>query len=487
MVGSIGSDLFVAPLALLPCCGLVSRSVVGLSAVSMCGRVAQSHTAVASAARVLGVPESRIPPPPSRDGALAKEASGTASTTHTEIEASSALGSVEEAAGPEGRSAAAASYEWRDNYNLSPGMQAYVVFNDHHGHGTTTTPTTMTKPKTPGTTTSAGTPPRSSTASDPGAIPPSPPPSLSSLRVDLKTWGLVTRGGTPHAPLKANDLSLHFANRMFNARTDTLWERPTFSSLVGAGQTCVVALDGFFEWKAAASKAAAVKKQPYFVHRRPCLLLAGLWTRVPTGRTIDHESPGGGDGLSEPYLDTFTILTTDVSPALKWLHTRMPVVLDDAHAREWLMLRPGSSTHRRRDLVKRLVERTRDVDVQWHPVTPLMSSLKFRSIEAVRPLPPPKTLAAFFRPKGAAATNDAVAASPPARNDSSDGALAPAATSLPTLPALLPLPPTRPAPAAPTPPAKRRRVGTIDAFFVKRESPAKKNSHSPTTAPPRTP
>jgi putative SOS response-associated peptidase YedK len=235
------------------------------------------------------------------------------------------------------------------------------------------------------------------------------------------------------------------------ARSDTLYQKATFSKLVNTGKTCLIALDGFFEWKqeSVVGNSKAKKKQPYFVYRkkkltngsrgvdaestattatleqepchRPFLLMAGLWTRVSTGRT------------DTKMLDTFTIITTEACPCLEWLHTRMPVfVWDDDLARQWL-LNPSqrvyqqivkqakattsspstttssssssssSSTTPQQQKQQQQVDSNGDRFLDWHAVTTEMSKTKFRSADSIKPLPKPKTVKSFFATAAAAA------------------------------------------------------------------------------------
>jgi putative SOS response-associated peptidase YedK len=182
---------------------------------------------------------------------------------------------------------------------------------------------------------------------------------------------------------------------MYNARTDTLFEKPTFSKLAFQKKSCVVALDGYFEWKASPLAGGKGKKQPYFVHPTPSpngneeklagldpgyLLMAGLWTSVPTGLS------------DEPYLDTFTILTTEACKQIEWLHHRMPVCLWDLElARKWLQ-DPSPSVHKAIDAAAK----SYNEGFAWYMVTTDMSSVKFRGIEAIKEKKPPKPVTAFF-------------------------------------------------------------------------------------------
>jgi putative SOS response-associated peptidase YedK len=351
----------------------------------MCGRTAQTYQAVTVAARALGVPETSLPkppppPPPRSAEAHAREGGAQSSLIETNDAASHRPNQTPRPQ-PQQQEQLRKSYEWHDNYNLSPGMDAYVFYKDNAG-------------------------PSSSSSSS---------SSSSQLKCDLKRWGLIPRGGTPAAPIDTTRMASHFALHMFNARTDTLLEKPTFARLLKMGKTCVIAVDGFYEWKESRQLSNKNRKQPYFVHRHPYLLVAGLHTRVPTG------AQGARDAQ---VLDTFTILTTEVSEPLQWLHTRMPVLLDDAAALLWLdePHRNGGrrwTPQRHAEALGRIEHVARHgVHVQWHPVTPQMSSLKFRSSEATRPVKETKSIASFFA--SATCTSAAASGTPPKRRRGDD-------------------------------------------------------------------
>ena len=106
---------------------------------------------------------------------------------------------------------------------------------------------------------------------------------------------------------------------MFNARSENVEKSPAFRGPFRS-QRCVVPITGFYEWVNRNGQ-----KQPYMVHspENHGLLLAGLWD-------CWH------DPETEDPLESFTILTTNVVPALKFLHHRQPVMLDQSSAREWM-------------------------------------------------------------------------------------------------------------------------------------------------------
>lgn len=133
--------------------------------------------------------------------------------------------------------------------------------------------------------------------------------------MDRYRWGLV--------PSWANDLS--FGARTTNARAETVATKPSFRSAFRS-RRCIVPADGYFEWKTTVGEV----KQPYyfFRHDNAPLGFAGLWERFDL-----HHAPQG-----EPRsILTCTIITTAASLDVEAIHSRMPLILEDAEAWErWL-------------------------------------------------------------------------------------------------------------------------------------------------------
>ena len=129
---------------------------------------------------------------------------------------------------------------------------------------------------------------------------------------------------------------------MFNARSETIYEKKSFSGLINGHQTCVLAVDGYYEWTNSQSPYDK-RKQPYFVCNKKKtipLLLAGLWTTVKTGKQIQNQLT---ERMQDETITTFTILTTDAHPNYTWLHPRQPIMLWNTQiALQWL-LRPTHS------------------------------------------------------------------------------------------------------------------------------------------------
>jgi putative SOS response-associated peptidase YedK len=120
-------------------------------------------------------------------------------------------------------------------------------------------------------------------------------------------WGLI--------PSWADDPAL--GNRMINARSDTVADKPAFRHAFKA-KRCLIVADGFYEWMKLDGR-----KQPHFIHLkddRP-FAFAGLWDRWDKG--------------GEP-IESCTIITTDANELMAPIHDRMPVIIPKADYDLWL-------------------------------------------------------------------------------------------------------------------------------------------------------
>lgn len=82
-------------------------------------------------------------------------------------------------------------------------------------------------------------------------------------------------------------------------------------------------------------------------------------------------------GLYDQWMDdrgevmhSFSILTTDITPKLQWLHTRMPVILTPNAVSRWL-------SDARFAQVRDLMVAYEGDDLQWHPVDKKSKSLSY--------------------------------------------------------------------------------------------------------------
>lgn len=131
-------------------------------------------------------------------------------------------------------------------------------------------------------------------------------PVITEVRdhIELNTyrWGLI-----PHW---AKDDSM--ANKCFNARSETMAEKPTFRTAFKKSR-CIIPISGYYEWK----KSADTKKQPIYIttSNKELLYLAGL---------------------CEPSTRSATVVTRAAYGALKEIHDRQPIPLNQAQLQAWL-------------------------------------------------------------------------------------------------------------------------------------------------------
>ncbi len=120
-------------------------------------------------------------------------------------------------------------------------------------------------------------------------------------------WGLL--------PSWAKDIKM--ANRMFNARAETVSEKPSFKNAFKR-RRCLIPASGFYEWK-----AENAGKQPYFCHINQSLFsFAGIWEQW-------QDAAGN-------YLQSCAILTTAAIGEMAKIHHRMPIVIRESNQPDWL-------------------------------------------------------------------------------------------------------------------------------------------------------
>ncbi|WP_193105321.1 SOS response-associated peptidase [Brachybacterium sp. FME24] len=141
---------------------------------------------------------------------------------------------------------------------------------------------------------------------------------LRALRV--ARWGLL--------PPFAKDAS--FSSRTFNARRETLGEKPSFRGSLGRYRA-IVPMDGYYEWLRGPK---GIRKQPYFIAPADGspLYMAALvsWWKGPG----DHEGPAAS--MDGSFLLSATIITREATGDLAAIHDRTPVMLRRSAVDSWL-------------------------------------------------------------------------------------------------------------------------------------------------------
>jgi putative SOS response-associated peptidase YedK len=133
-------------------------------------------------------------------------------------------------------------------------------------------------------------------------------PESEERHLDLLTWGLV--------PSFTKDFKA--ARKPINARAETVGTSGMFKAAL-AKRRCLVPAAAFYEWKATPDS-----KVPHAIARADgeMLAFAGLWE--------GWRSPEGD------VLRSFVIITTEANAQMSALHSRMPVILEQADWPLWL-------------------------------------------------------------------------------------------------------------------------------------------------------
>jgi putative SOS response-associated peptidase YedK len=126
-------------------------------------------------------------------------------------------------------------------------------------------------------------------------------------------------------PVWAKDPAI--GNKMINARAETLAEKPSFKWLLGK-RRCLVLADGFYEWRKEGKRKVPMR---FKLKSGEPFTFAGPWD--------SWKQPDGN------LLRTYTIVTTEPNDMLRPIHNRMPAMLSDDDALNWLTSSADESTH----------------------------------------------------------------------------------------------------------------------------------------------
>jgi len=157
------------------------------------------------------------------------------------------------------------------------------------------------------------------------------------------SWGLVNSWESDNSR----------ASQCINAKAETLEERRTFREAF-LQRRCAVPADGFYEWR-----GPKTQREPVWIHPPDdgVLLFAGLYESW-------QAKPG-------EWQRTFTIITTQANQLIRPIHDRMPVILDERTAEDW-MNRNEADPRR----LKRLLVPAPEGKLVITPASPLVNSVK---------------------------------------------------------------------------------------------------------------
>lgn len=179
-------------------------------------------------------------------------------------------------------------------------------------------------------------------------------PNDGNKSLDYFTWGLI--------PSWAKDPKI--GNRMINARSETLAEKPSFRSAYRR-RRCMIIADGFYEWK---RESDSKSKTPYYIHmedNKP-FAFAGLWERW-------FDSDGS-------EIKSCTIITTEPNETVAQLHNRMPAILlpDDYDA--WI-----DPDEKDPDALSAILFPYPLADLGFHPVSKVVNNPSNDVPDCIRP------------------------------------------------------------------------------------------------------
>lgn len=134
--------------------------------------------------------------------------------------------------------------------------------------------------------------------------------------IQLYRWGLV-----PHW-VKSREDAGKIKLKTFNARADTLFEKPSYRESARS-RRCLIPSTGFFEWRHEGGR-----KTPYFIRLKdePLFSLAGIYDW--------WKDPATGE-----WIPSFSMITTEANPLLAYIHNsaeRMPAILSREEEAAWL-------------------------------------------------------------------------------------------------------------------------------------------------------
>jgi putative SOS response-associated peptidase YedK len=133
--------------------------------------------------------------------------------------------------------------------------------------------------------------------------------------------------------------------KTINCRDDSLIENKGMWTTMKQKKRCIVLAQGFYEWL-----KKGKDKIPHFVKRKDGKLMcfAGLWDCVQyeglaPAVSLMNLADCWSAGSDEKHY-TYTVITTDSNKQLKFLHDRMPVILENGSEELRTWLDPNRST-----------------------------------------------------------------------------------------------------------------------------------------------
>ena len=150
-------------------------------------------------------------------------------------------------------------------------------------------------------------------------------------------------------------------NRMFNARGETVAEKPSFRHAYRR-RRCLIPANGFYEWRAENGR-----KQPYCCHIDHSLFsMAGIW---------EHWQDAEGNEIK-----SCAVITTDAKQEMSNIHHRMPVHIVPADYQAWL-----DCSSEKTDMADELI-RVTSPQYEYYPVSTTVNNSRHEGSDLIKAL-----------------------------------------------------------------------------------------------------
>ena len=207
----------------------------------------------------------------------------------------------------------------RQSYNFAPGYHGLIYRANTSDRGTDATPHSEQNDEngepSPKKAKLSHSPPSSSAHEVDGLA-----TKETKYKIQAAKWGLI-----PFWTKRQPDYGSMM--RTINCRDESLIENRGMWNTMKQRKRCIVVAEGFYEWL---KKNNGKEKIPHFMKRKDggLMCFAGLWD------CVQYEG-------AEEKLYTYTIITTDSNKQVKFLHDRMPVILEPGSEEMRMWLDPG--------------------------------------------------------------------------------------------------------------------------------------------------
>ncbi len=167
-------------------------------------------------------------------------------------------------------------------------------------------------------------------------------------RVQLMQWGLIP------AWSRNREEAERMRKGTYNARSETLHEKPSFKEALSGGR-CLIVAGGFFEWQ-----LIDKRKIPWYI------TLQDGAPFVFAGLCDSWRNPISGE-----IMRSCSIITTGANPLMERIHNtkkRMPVILNKELEKDWISGEPSILMR------NQLLTAYDESDLKAHTVSPRLSS-----------------------------------------------------------------------------------------------------------------